>query len=235
MCNPALYQDRWKIIKIVIVSHLAGSYHQLAHDEWNDRVSNMVVHRRVLQNAQSFGQLTALHSQRRNEQEEVVLFLLAFRDITPLKTPFEDEETAKGLSKFARLARSVTRNRSTMQQLPIPMSAPPPSTMGGGLTVSHRLTVPNSTGQRPSSPALSCSPSLNTSSVASSFRGCELGRADPERGLMAQRSGCHLRDFIAKSAMDRLTIQLPAAGIVASSIVDGQPETSVWLQNEHDT
>ncbi|KAF7262371.1 hypothetical protein EG68_00419 [Paragonimus skrjabini miyazakii] len=32
----------------------------------------------------------------RNEQEEVVLFLLAFRDITPLKTPFEDEETAKG-------------------------------------------------------------------------------------------------------------------------------------------
>ncbi|KAF6770093.1 hypothetical protein AHF37_10958 [Paragonimus kellicotti] len=32
----------------------------------------------------------------RNEQEEVVLFLLAFRDITPLKTPFEDEEAAKG-------------------------------------------------------------------------------------------------------------------------------------------
>ncbi|VDP73448.1 unnamed protein product [Echinostoma caproni] len=32
----------------------------------------------------------------RNEQEEVVLFLLAFRDITPLKTPFEDEETTKG-------------------------------------------------------------------------------------------------------------------------------------------
>ncbi|KER20379.1 hypothetical protein T265_15326, partial [Opisthorchis viverrini] len=32
----------------------------------------------------------------RNEQEEVVLFLLAFRDITMLKTPFEDEESAKG-------------------------------------------------------------------------------------------------------------------------------------------
>ncbi|CAH8639502.1 unnamed protein product [Heterobilharzia americana] len=32
----------------------------------------------------------------RNECEEVVLFLLAFRDITALKTPFEDEDTVKG-------------------------------------------------------------------------------------------------------------------------------------------
>ncbi|XP_018655567.1 putative voltage-gated potassium channel [Schistosoma mansoni] len=31
----------------------------------------------------------------RNECEEVVLFLLAFRDITALKTPFDDEETVK--------------------------------------------------------------------------------------------------------------------------------------------
>ncbi|VDP77181.1 unnamed protein product [Schistosoma mattheei] len=32
----------------------------------------------------------------RNECEEVVLFLLAFRDITALKTPFDDEDTVKG-------------------------------------------------------------------------------------------------------------------------------------------
>ncbi|KAH8869384.1 Potassium voltage-gated channel protein eag [Schistosoma japonicum] len=67
----------------------------------------------------------------RNECEEVVLFLLAFRDITALKTPFDDEETVKGLSKFARLARSVTRNRSVLQQL----SASQTSTQNSGLNL----------------------------------------------------------------------------------------------------
>lgn len=45
----------------------------------------------------------------------VVLFLLTFRDITALKQPIEDE-ASKGLSKFAKLARSVTRSRSALTQ-----------------------------------------------------------------------------------------------------------------------
>ncbi|KAK3092310.1 hypothetical protein FSP39_001134 [Pinctada imbricata] len=51
----------------------------------------------------------------RNEKEQVVLFLCTFKDITALKQPIDDEGS-KGLSKFARLARSVTRNRSTLLQ-----------------------------------------------------------------------------------------------------------------------
>lgn len=51
----------------------------------------------------------------KNEKDVVVLFLLTFRDITALKQPIE-EESAKGLSKFARLARSVTRSRSVLAQ-----------------------------------------------------------------------------------------------------------------------
>ncbi|CAH8590095.1 unnamed protein product [Dicrocoelium dendriticum] len=64
----------------------------------------------------------------KNEQEEAVLFLLAFRDITPLKTPLEDDDTTKGLSKFARLARSVTRSRSALQSIPSPQNTQSPST-----------------------------------------------------------------------------------------------------------
>nr|CAH8875196.1 unnamed protein product [Trichobilharzia regenti] len=75
----------------------------------------------------------------RNECEEVVLFLLAFRDITALKTPFEDEETTKGLSKFARLARSVTRNRSVLQQLSVSQTSS--QNTGMSLYRSNRLTA----------------------------------------------------------------------------------------------
>lgn len=49
----------------------------------------------------------------KNEKDIVVLFLLTFRDITALKQPIEDD-ASKGLSKFARLARSVTRSRSVL-------------------------------------------------------------------------------------------------------------------------
>ncbi|XP_061194999.1 potassium voltage-gated channel subfamily H member 1-like [Saccostrea echinata] len=49
----------------------------------------------------------------RNEKEQVVLFLCTFKDITALKQPIDEEGS---LSKFARLARSVTRNRSTLLQ-----------------------------------------------------------------------------------------------------------------------
>ncbi|CAC5372076.1 KCNH5 [Mytilus coruscus] len=51
----------------------------------------------------------------KNEKDQIVLFLCTFKDITALKQPI-DEDGAKGLSKFARLARSVTRNRSTLLQ-----------------------------------------------------------------------------------------------------------------------
>uniref|UniRef100_A0A1I8H9P1 Potassium voltage-gated channel protein eag n=4 Tax=Macrostomum lignano TaxID=282301 RepID=A0A1I8H9P1_9PLAT len=58
----------------------------------------------------------------KNEKDVVILYLLTFRDITALRQPLEEDEPgrgtqAAGLSKFARLARSVTRNRSVMVQL----------------------------------------------------------------------------------------------------------------------
>ncbi|XP_012284973.1 potassium voltage-gated channel protein eag [Orussus abietinus] len=50
----------------------------------------------------------------KNERELVVLFLLTFRDITALKQPIETDDSKGGLSKFAKLARSVTRSRSVL-------------------------------------------------------------------------------------------------------------------------
>ncbi|CAH0755526.1 unnamed protein product [Diatraea saccharalis] len=50
----------------------------------------------------------------RNERELVVLFLLTFRDITALKQPIDADDPKGGLSKFAKLARSVTRSRSVL-------------------------------------------------------------------------------------------------------------------------
>nr|CAD7257776.1 unnamed protein product [Timema shepardi] len=50
----------------------------------------------------------------KNERDLVVLFLLTFRDITALKQPIESEDNKGGLSKFAKLARSVTRSRSVL-------------------------------------------------------------------------------------------------------------------------
>ena len=49
----------------------------------------------------------------KNEKNVVVLFLITFRDITALKNPIEDD-SSKNLSKFARLARTVTRSRSAL-------------------------------------------------------------------------------------------------------------------------
>lgn len=48
-----------------------------------------------------------------NEKDVVVLFLCTFMDITAFKQPIEDD-SQKGLSKFARLAKSVTRNKSIL-------------------------------------------------------------------------------------------------------------------------
>ncbi|CAH8661561.1 unnamed protein product [Heterobilharzia americana] len=129
----------------------------------------------------------------RNECEEVVLFLLAFRDITALKTPFEDEDTVKGLSKFARLARSVTRNRSVLQQL----SASQTSSQSTGLSLyrSNRLTTCSGGGgggdndggqmEQYSSPALSNYQNLSTTG---SSRFHDSSKSDPEKAAMSTSS-----------------------------------------------
>ena len=48
-----------------------------------------------------------------NEKDVVVLFLCTFMDITAFKQPIQDD-SQKGLSKLARLAKSVTRNKSIL-------------------------------------------------------------------------------------------------------------------------
>ncbi|CAK9297251.1 unnamed protein product [Gordionus sp. m RMFG-2023] len=50
----------------------------------------------------------------KDDKENIVLFLLTFRDITPIKQPLYPD-IKPGLSKFARLARSVTRSRALLQ------------------------------------------------------------------------------------------------------------------------
>ena len=47
----------------------------------------------------------------RNEQNIIVLFLVTFRDITPFKEPLEGQSMMSNLSKFARLAWTITRTR----------------------------------------------------------------------------------------------------------------------------
>ncbi|XP_071626944.1 ether a go-go isoform X1 [Temnothorax longispinosus] len=69
----------------------------------------------------------------KNERDLVVLFLLTFRDITALKQPIETDDTKGGLSKFAKLARSVTRSRSVLvsqfsSHLPALKDTPVPTT-----------------------------------------------------------------------------------------------------------
>ncbi|CAF1334274.1 unnamed protein product [Rotaria sordida] len=55
-----------------------------------------------------------------NERDVVVLYLCTFTDITALKQPIETEDAKSGLSKFARIAKSVTRNRSILMNFAAP-------------------------------------------------------------------------------------------------------------------
>jgi potassium voltage-gated channel Eag-related subfamily H protein 5 len=55
-----------------------------------------------------------------NERDTVVLYLCTFTDITALKQPIETEDTKGSLSKFARIAKSVTRNRSILMNFAAP-------------------------------------------------------------------------------------------------------------------
>ena len=52
-------------------------------------------------------EMVAIH----NEQGIIVLFLVTFRDITPFKEPLEGQSVMTNLSKFARLAWTITRSR----------------------------------------------------------------------------------------------------------------------------
>uniref|UniRef100_A0A8C6WW95 PAC domain-containing protein n=1 Tax=Neogobius melanostomus TaxID=47308 RepID=A0A8C6WW95_9GOBI len=58
----------------------------------------------------------------RNENDKVVLFLCTFKDITLFKQPIDDE-TTKGWTKFARLTRALTTNRTSLQTL-APLAKP---------------------------------------------------------------------------------------------------------------
>lgn len=49
----------------------------------------------------------------RNEQTVIVLFLCTFRDITAFKEPLEGTTVIKNLSKFAKLAWTMTKSRQT--------------------------------------------------------------------------------------------------------------------------
>ncbi len=50
----------------------------------------------------------------RNEQRIIVLFLVTFKDITPFKEPLEGPSVMSNLSKFARLAWTITKSRQTL-------------------------------------------------------------------------------------------------------------------------
>ncbi|XP_054758393.2 potassium voltage-gated channel subfamily H member 1-like [Lytechinus pictus] len=52
----------------------------------------------------------------KDDRDQVVLFLCVFKDITALKQPIEDD-SAKGVGRFAKLARTVTRSRSVLVQV----------------------------------------------------------------------------------------------------------------------
>lgn len=63
--------------------------------------------------------------------EQLVFMLLTFRDITAVKVPIEED--SKGLSKFARLARSITRNRALL-------TAGSPLSLGASASASASLS-----------------------------------------------------------------------------------------------
>uniref|UniRef100_T1JZC8 Cyclic nucleotide-binding domain-containing protein n=2 Tax=Tetranychus urticae TaxID=32264 RepID=T1JZC8_TETUR len=92
----------------------------------------------------------------KNEKDVVVLFLLTFRDITALKQPIEDD-ASKGLSKFARLARSVTRSRSVLAQqfsshIPIIKAEPSKQSSLGHLMTLNSDVLPQYRQEAPKTP-----------------------------------------------------------------------------------
>ncbi|XP_022088679.1 potassium voltage-gated channel subfamily H member 1-like isoform X2 [Acanthaster planci] len=77
-----------------------------------------------------------------NEKDQIVLFLCTFKDITSLKQPIEDEN-AKGLSRFARLARTVTRSKSVLVQVAqhLPNMKSEQSTQNQISQIAHMMSI----------------------------------------------------------------------------------------------
>uniref|UniRef100_A0A094ZVA5 Potassium voltage-gated channel protein eag n=1 Tax=Schistosoma haematobium TaxID=6185 RepID=A0A094ZVA5_SCHHA len=52
-----------------------------------------------------------------NDKHEIPLYLILFYDISPLRQPLDDETLSGSFSKFAKLARSVARNKTVLSQV----------------------------------------------------------------------------------------------------------------------
>ncbi|CAH8461120.1 unnamed protein product [Schistosoma turkestanicum] len=52
-----------------------------------------------------------------NDKHETPLYLILFYDISPLRQPLDDETLSGSFSKFAKLARSVARNKTVLSQV----------------------------------------------------------------------------------------------------------------------
>ncbi|CAH8446589.1 unnamed protein product [Schistosoma rodhaini] len=52
-----------------------------------------------------------------NDKHEIPLYLILFYDISPLRQPLDDETLSGSFSKFAKLARSVARNKTVLTQV----------------------------------------------------------------------------------------------------------------------
>ncbi|KAM7542145.1 hypothetical protein Aperf_G00000016874 [Anoplocephala perfoliata] len=120
-----------------------------------------------------------------NERAEIVLMLLTFRDITALKTPIEDEESNKaGLNKFARLARSVTRNRTMLQQMASASTTPQPTsgTANDWHLLSPETADSRNTGRSPGGSSASRTPSPHQADDQSILSPTPKAQADLEKG-----------------------------------------------------
>ena len=81
----------------------------------------------------------------KNEQDTLVLFLVSFRDITAFREPLPGGGMMTNLSKFAKLAWTMTRSRQQQQQAAAEaMSAarrtPVPAVGDGPITTDSNLT-----------------------------------------------------------------------------------------------
>ncbi|KAM3186294.1 hypothetical protein ACTXT7_004611 [Hymenolepis weldensis] len=120
-----------------------------------------------------------------NERAETVLMLLTFRNITALKTPLDDDDSNKaGLNKFARLARSVTRNRTMLQQV---ASATPTPQPASGATPDWNLLSPEMAdtrhpGRSPGSSSISRTPSPHPGDEHNILSPTPKAQADLEKG-----------------------------------------------------
>ncbi|XP_029347249.1 potassium voltage-gated channel protein eag isoform X3 [Acyrthosiphon pisum] len=117
--------DKETICRIdeVLESHYNDQFEILLYKKNSECLRRRVTHLDRMQPARNETPLWLLMqiAPIKNERDLVVLFLLTFRDITALKQPIESEDSKggdllAGLSKFAKLARSVTRSKTLVSQ-----------------------------------------------------------------------------------------------------------------------